>query len=285
MDNSNIPLRKCTKCGEEKPATAEYFARTKKTKLGLIAQCKTCANKQREQYYINHPEALKKKQHRNREMAKEKYRSDPEYRAKNIEAAKARNKKYWCDAEKRTQIKARQRLRNHTEEYKARRRVVMAKRKRDPAFRQQLRKRHNQYYQNHRDEILKRVADYNRENPHVPKTARIRRKTRKRSLPSTFTSKHWLLCLDYWHYCCAVCDSQLRDLFGDIEPHADHWIALNSPNCPGTTPDNMICLCNKCNRAKSDKYPEQWLIDDFGKHSAAKILKRINQYFGWIEQQ
>ena len=37
--------KKCTKCGEIKPATLEYFYRNKRIKGGLVARCKVCTNK------------------------------------------------------------------------------------------------------------------------------------------------------------------------------------------------------------------------------------------------
>jgi len=36
--------KKCTKCGEEYPATKEYFYQEKRFKIGLQAQCKACIN-------------------------------------------------------------------------------------------------------------------------------------------------------------------------------------------------------------------------------------------------
>jgi 5-methylcytosine-specific restriction endonuclease McrA len=38
----DIPIKRCSKCGEEKPATVEYFRRAKKGKYALAAQCKIC---------------------------------------------------------------------------------------------------------------------------------------------------------------------------------------------------------------------------------------------------
>ena len=108
-----------------------------------------------------------------------------------------------------------------------------------------------------------------------------RYRSRKRNLPDTWTKEHWKFCLDYWHHCCAVCGKQLRDLFGEIKPHADHWIPVSyqGEDNPGTVPENMICLCSKCNFSKHDYMPTDWLISRYGKRKANKILKRINGYF------
>jgi len=37
-----MKMKKCSKCGEEKPATTEYFYRSKSGKYGLCGRCKTC---------------------------------------------------------------------------------------------------------------------------------------------------------------------------------------------------------------------------------------------------
>ena len=38
-------MKKCSKCGEEKPATPEYFHRQKKGKYGVVTTCRECVNK------------------------------------------------------------------------------------------------------------------------------------------------------------------------------------------------------------------------------------------------
>ena len=66
-ENNHDGMKKCTKCGEWKPATAEYFHRDKTRKSGLRAQCKTCRREYDREY---------------RQKNKDKI---AEYRASNIE--------------------------------------------------------------------------------------------------------------------------------------------------------------------------------------------------------
>ena len=65
-----MDIKKCTKCGEEKPATAEYFHRDARKTLGLTSQCKSCRNK----YYEENREKIsaygKKYYEENREQKK-----------------------------------------------------------------------------------------------------------------------------------------------------------------------------------------------------------------------
>ena len=43
-----MELKRCTKCGENKPNTNEYFAYSNKSKGTLSPSCKVCAKKYRE---------------------------------------------------------------------------------------------------------------------------------------------------------------------------------------------------------------------------------------------
>jgi 5-methylcytosine-specific restriction endonuclease McrA len=53
VDNSTIQTKRCSKCGETKPATTEYFSGRSNRPSGLMSQCRTCksayyrANKER----------------------------------------------------------------------------------------------------------------------------------------------------------------------------------------------------------------------------------------------
>lgn len=73
----------CSKCGEEKPATTEYFRKAKRNKDGLMRQCKDCTKEYYKQYRQENKEKLKeyKKQWRqeNQEYFKQWYQKNKEY--------------------------------------------------------------------------------------------------------------------------------------------------------------------------------------------------------------
>jgi 5-methylcytosine-specific restriction endonuclease McrA len=95
-------------------------------------------------------------------------------------------------------------------------------------------------------------------------------------LPNTFTKQDWQRCLEWWNYSCAFCGKQ-RDFWNTIE--VEHFIAISSPECPGTVVGNMLPACKSCNSSKSDRDAEIWLIGKFGKKRATEIVRRINEYF------
>jgi hypothetical protein len=104
---TETPLKTCTKCKCEKPATTDYFElRYKK----LHSNCKDCL-KERKKEYSQRPEVKEKKNERQRE-----YRKRPDYKKKYTEYKKAyyqrpdvkeRCSEYHKDYRKRPGIKER----------------------------------------------------------------------------------------------------------------------------------------------------------------------------------
>jgi 5-methylcytosine-specific restriction endonuclease McrA len=138
------------------------------------------------------------------------------------------------------------------------------------------------YYRTNKQQINEQNRKWRQNNPTKAQMIVERYRARKQSLPDTFTAEQWIACLEYHHYCCAVCGNQLRDLFGSIVPHADHWIPLSLDECPGTVAENMVCLCSDCNLSKNAKMPDIWLRSRVSTRKANEILARIAAYFEWV---
>lgn len=78
------------------------------------------------------------------------------------------------------------------------------------------------------------------------------------------------------------------DLLGTHTAAMDHWIPVNSPDCPGTVATNMVPLCqgkNGCNNSKADRNPEDFLVSALGKRKASKKIEEINRYFRAVEEK
>lgn len=111
------------------------------------------------------------------------------------------------------------------------------------------------------------------------------RRARVKGLPSTFTEEEQHFCRAYFHYACAICGKEEGFQWTLV---MDHWIPINSANCPGTVSTNMIPLCNGvsgCNTSKQDTPAEHWLIRRFGKHKASAILRKIDAYFAAVRER
>lgn len=228
MPNDTTPTKVCKKCGQEFPATPEFFYKNNQLKDGLYSNCKKCHNlltgKAAAAWQKANPERAKAIQIRHKEK----------HRQRDLEI-----NRLWRKANPEKVL-------------------AIARRRR---------------------------AQYPEKNRIGSRIRMQRRKARKRNLPDTFTKEQWIACLEYFHYCCAVCGNQLRDLFGNVEPHADHWIPLSyeGDGNPGTVAENMVCLCNGCNRSKWNKLPDEWLIERFGTRKANQILARVQAYFNKLQ--
>jgi hypothetical protein len=92
-------LRKCNECGEEKPATPEYFTRLKKGNDKLLrAICKECRNKSQHKY----KEKLKKYREDNKENLQEKRKK---YKDDNKGKMQEYAKKYYKEKREKEKIK------------------------------------------------------------------------------------------------------------------------------------------------------------------------------------
>jgi hypothetical protein len=264
-------LKQCTakeKCinslGCWLPATAEYFHRDKKKSDGLCSRCRECVNQWHRDYTKSNPEKFKAA----RQANAEKY---PGRQKEHVRRYKEKRKREGLSAHNPID---KEKSRAYSRKYYAAHREQEIQRSRERQLRNP-------------ELARQRAAKWKRKHPEFSRLKDIRRRARKRGLPDDFTAADWSRCLDYFHGCCAACSRPLRDLFGTHTASADHWIPLVSPDCPGTIPVNIVPLChgvNGCNNHKSNKNPNQWLIEQFGKRRAREILKRIETYFEWVKQ-
>lgn len=239
------PLKRCSKCRIEKPATPEYFSRSTKDKGGLKSRCKECQHVDSRIYRENNPEKLREKRRR--------------YRVENPNKVREINRAY----------------RANNKEKKREYDQGWAKRNRG-----RLRELGRKSYQKHGDKKRAYHRDWTKKNPDKVKVHNHRRAARKLSVADTFTQTQWNYALNYFGYCCAVCGRPLNGLFH--KPAMDHWIPLASADCPGTIATNILPLCHGddgCNNSKKNKLPSEWLVERFGKRKAKTIFNRIEEYF------
>lgn len=263
-DTTNPPLKRCKQCHMEYPETLEFFHKGIGNKNGLRPYCKKCRSEQ----HAENPESTRQSSRRRYyENPQRAYQESLDRKAKNPDAWKGYQKKY-ADT--------------HKEQ-------IREKSKRRYASNKDRIKETNKKWKDRNPEKFKTTARrWGQNNPDKLRATKQRRRARERAMPDTFTAQDWQRAVDYFHGRCAVCERQCKDLFGERTIAADHWIPLNSPDCPGTVPTNMIPLCHgsdDCNCSKGHKDPIEWLIWKFGKRKANEILKRVNTYFEWVACQ
>lgn len=265
--SDHTTLKTCTQCGQSKPATPEYFTRTKSTKDGLHTQCKECKQKNdRARWAENADELNAKRRESYPERADNRNAYHKEWRAKNQEGQRAKKKAaYWADPEA---DKARSRAwRDANKEYRAKKASEYAK-----ANREKIQAKQRKWEAENRERLNEQRRPKRRINQN-------NREARKLSLPNTFTEADWQTCLDYFGGACAVC-GRAPGLFYSLA--MDHWVPLSNPDCPGTVVENIVPLCHGwggCNNSKHSKDANAWLTEKFGKEKAKAVMKKIRAYF------
>lgn len=91
MGPIEIPTeRRCGKCGEGKPLTAEFFCRQKNAKMGLSYRCRECRKVEQRERYRRSPETAKQRA----KARYERLRQTPEGRALLIEQSRRRGARW-----------------------------------------------------------------------------------------------------------------------------------------------------------------------------------------------
>ena len=83
----------------------------------------------------------------------------------------------------------------------------------------------------------------------------------KKLLPATLTIEECLVTLEYFHRKCAYCRGEYEII--------EHFIPI-ALGQKGTTFDNCVPSCKKCNKAKWDKSPELVLHE--------RVFRRVQKY-------
>lgn len=140
------------------------------------------------------------------------------------------------------------------------------------------------YNLNHPDRRKKASQTYSFSHRDEHRSYQEKHRAKRLNHPVAFTSQDLKHAIVYWHGVCAYCGNppSLFDKHRILDQ--DHYIPLDPGyvlvgDNPGTVPTNILPACQRCNRSKQNKNPQQWLIKRFGKRKAANILKRIEEYF------
>ena len=130
----------CTKCGEEKAATTEFFYKQKRGKYGLTARCKSC----RKIYSQQNKEKISKRGKQYREINKEKISErKKQYREANKDKI-AEKTKQWQQANK-----------------------------------EKISKRKKKYYGANKEKIAQQQQQYRKKNRHLTRQKKAKRRAAK----------------------------------------------------------------------------------------------------------
>lgn len=237
-----METKTCKLCGQEYPATIEYWHKAKHGKYGLHPQCKKCRHLQRIGQYLNYDVPIPDG-HRVCTKCNKFYPATLDYfhshkKGKNglgswcIECHNQRNKRN--SRRLRLDPEYRQRDIEYKREYRASKRGGKIHRDYVRAYHRQKRA----------EKDFKFMA--------YTKAKNSRRKARKRNASGTHTAADILRIYNEQEGLCAYCGIRLFD-----EYHVDHIVPLSRGG--SNAPDNLACACPDCNLSKSDKLVSEWI--------------------------
>jgi hypothetical protein len=250
MDNHTTPLKRCTKCGNEYPATTEHFNKNCQANDGLHPNCKACRSVYRQQ---NHEHIYQQKRRWRQ--------TNPDREKSRVLTWIAANRQRYLDKKceyyrkNKTRILAAMRIRyfEYHEEEKEKRRQYYALNKNWIRINVQRMYRDNTEFRN---SVRERVRQWRIQNPEqyraMMKVASARRRLREKNAEGSFTREDLSLQYRSQRGRCWWCGCELNGKY-----HADHLTALvrNGSN----DPRNIVLSCATCNLSKGGKPPWLWI--------------------------
>lgn len=253
-------LKRCTKCGELKPATAEHFA-LRATNQKLVPECRKCVNARKRGYYAKNPEREREKKRQYRKENPERVReTDRRYRANNPDRKRESGRR-WREANPE---KARENVLRWREANPER--VRENERRWREANRDSIRENRRRWHKDNRDRVIDsrrrwytlnadKVREYRREyyrtNRIQMRTYRHRRRAQKIQNGGTHTAADIQAQHDSQGGKCWWCGENVGDKY-----EVDHRIPLSRGG--SNAPENLVIACRHCNRSKRDKLPHEW---------------------------
>ncbi len=231
----DVPTKTCTTCGQEKPATAEYFTRYKASKDGFRSQCKVCKKLADDAY-----------REANRE--KERQRGRKYYDA-NREKVRARNNNWNKEHRQRMTEYQREWRAENEEEVKEKARIYRQLKHDRYAeltreWREANRERYNAWQRKHR-------AANRQKSRFMGTYYQRRRKARKQAAEGTHTPEEIQQQYQRQKGCCYYCGEKVGNNY-----HVDHIVPLSRGGSNDIS--NLVIACPTCNLRKHDKLPHEW---------------------------
>lgn len=233
--DSITPSKICTKCGETKPATTEYFHKKASSPDGLQTRCKTCYKAINQSWYEQNRERKHNAGRAWRESNKER----------GNEIARA-----WREAHPEKVAQSQK---------KSRELHIGERRQHDREYKRLLRENNPELYKRkvraYREANKDRLADANRtwrkNNPEKARAIRRRHEALKRGAYGDHTAEDIQTQYERQKGKCYYCHQKVGDHY-----HVDHVVPLSrggSNSC-----ENLVIACAQCNQRKKDKLPHEW---------------------------
>lgn len=280
-------IKVCTKCGNELPATNEYFSKNSRVKSGLQPKCKSCnkkyaqenadrIRKNKKEYYEKNKELFREKGVEYRKNNEEKIK---EYRKNNAERRNRYNKE-WREQNPEYFENYRKENAGYIKEQNQRyyKENIEHCKKYGKEYRIKNRDRISEYNKNHRKKSPEYYTKYHERYRSENRGKRIvwwqNRRSREKSLPSSFTHGEWIESQEYFDNKCAYCGAETKLT-------QDHFQPVSRGG--GYISSNIIPSCGSCNSSKSDKLFKDWYRSH--ENYSREREEKIYEYFEWIKEK
>lgn len=222
-----VPLKRCTKCGEEKPATGEFFAHKTSHPERLTARCKACDAEYNRVW-----------RQTNRARVKTYLATNSERVAKRARAYREANRKDIAEAERAyLSVNA---------ERKAESRRAWAKKNRE-----RIRKNERIWRELNREYVTQKRRAYATANRIRLNAHERNRKALKRNADGNHTASDIERQYGAQKGKCYYCHKRLSEKY-----QVEHVVPLIRGGSNG--PENIVIACASCNQSKGSKLPHEW---------------------------
>lgn len=301
----------CPRCGNELPATLEYFGKDKNTKSGLNYTCRVCLGgkytKQPKEGYkfcnkckrelpatLEYFNSRKETPSGLSSMCKECRKAySKKYREENKEKVSKYSKKYYQEKMLDPKYRAKQIKWSKTWRKKNPKKVKAYKKQYREENKEAIKEYMNEYHRKNSKKNKIRCKEYNEKNKEYIAEQRKqhyienrdemiarqhKRRSKMKGLEYSLTSEQWQECLGYFDNSCAYCGLTEEENIEKYEKslEQEHFIPISKNG--EYTKDNIIPACRSCNGSKCDNdffdwYPEQ---DFYSIEREEKILNYLN---------
>jgi len=253
----DISLKRCTRCGAEKPVTTEYFSIRQNGRDGFQSVCKDCA---RVYYQANRARTLARVKAYQASHKSEIAQRDRVWYLTNREQVIARNRARYVAKKKSISIKARIYRQANKERMAAKDHAYYITnreniREQDRAYylanRDVIIEKSRAQYRANREKIKERIKAYRAANPEIVRISSHRRRARQRNAEGTHTIVDIQRQYERQRGKCYYCGIKVGHKY-----HVDHVVPLSRGGSDG--PENLVIACRSCNETKHNKLPHEW---------------------------
>lgn len=235
----DTPIKRCTKCGQEKPATLDYFPKRKppKSKDGLDCWCLGC-----------HKEKCRERRDAKRKTPIER----PPNHLKRCIKCKQIKPRDTAHFPRRKQSFASMCHECHHAYYtEHKEHYSKTGKKRYYQNRDAQLERHKIYREKHKQELSEKNKIYRHTHPEKGRAAVMRRIARKKNAEGFYTDKDIELQYQRQKGKCYWCGKKVGKTY-----HVDHVKPLDRGG--SNWPSNIVIACPHCNDSKGNKLPHEW---------------------------